>query len=185
MAFLRLESINGQHHRLHIRIRGSQLVWSLGAGRQHLLVAVNVRLDSVIGQANLVRVGQFGTDLPDRPVAGKASLAQPTYHIPTEHPPRHRERGLRFGTHGPRVSRAHTLGAMGEFTDDVDGPVQGQQTTMAMITYGQGAAARSAPPILDFQGDTGKGGVLRPAVWHGRPLLAKDADDDNHTRYRA
>jgi len=184
MAFLRLEPIHGQQHRLHIRLRGSQLGWSLAAGRQHLLAAVHGRLDSVVGPANLLRVRQCGTDLPDRPVAGKASLAQPTYHIPTEHPPRHRERGLRFGTHGPRVSRAHTLGAMGECTDDVDGPVQGPQTTMAMITYGQGAAARSAPPILDFQGDTGQGGGVRPAVWPSRPLLAKDADDDNHTRYR-
>ena len=142
---------------------------------------MHICLDGVVGQANLVRVRQFGTELPDRPVAGEAALAQLTHHIPTAYAPRHRPRGLRFGTHGPRVSRTHTLWAMGEFTDDVDGSVQGQQAALAMITHGQGAAARSAPPILDFQFDTGKDGVLWPAVWHGRPPLAKDADDDKHT----
>src|SRR5262244_3505963 len=56
MPFLGLEPIDGQHHRLHVRIGGGQLAWSLAAGRQHLLVAVNVGLDRVSGEANLVRV---------------------------------------------------------------------------------------------------------------------------------
>src|SRR4029453_18510394 len=106
------------------------------AGGPHLLIAVNVRLDRIVRQAYLVGVCQFGPDLPDRPVAGKAALAQPTHHIPAEHPPRHGDRGLRFWTERLGMGRAGVRGAMRELADQMQGPIEREHTMMAMVTNG-------------------------------------------------
>src|SRR5262249_48452624 len=174
MPFLGLEPIDGQHHRLHVRIRGGQLVWSLAAGRQHLLVAVNIGLDRVGGQANLVYVGQFGTELPDRPVAGKAALAQPTYHIPAEDPPRHGDRGLSFWTDRVGMGWAGACGAMCQLADQMQRPVEREHPMMAMVTRSQRASTCPAPPLFDYHFDACEPRVFWPAVWHDGPLLVQD-----------
>src|SRR5215813_12841423 len=148
---------------------------------QHLLIAVNIRLDRVGGQANLVRVPQFGTELPDRPVAGKAPLAQPTHHIPAQDPPRHSDRGLGFWTERLGMGRAGACGAMRQLTDQVQGPVEREHSMMAMVTRGQRPAARPAPPLLDSQFDACELRVFRPAVWHDDPLLVYDVLGNQHT----
>jgi hypothetical protein len=73
---------------------------------------------------------------------------------------------------------------MSELADNMHGSIEGQQTTLTMITHRQWASACSAPPLLDFQGDVGKDCVGRPAVWHGRLLLARDVYGDDHTSHR-
>src|SRR5262249_42728824 len=148
---------------------------------QHLLIAVNIRLDRVGGQANLVRVHQFGTELPDRPVAGKATLAQPTHHIPAQDPPRHSDRGLGFWTERLGMGRAGACGAMRQLTDQMQGPVEREHPMMAMVTRGQRPAARPAPPLLDSQFDACELRVFRPAVWHDDPLLVHGVLGNQHT----
>jgi hypothetical protein len=135
------------------------------AGGQHLLIAMNVRLDRVGGQANLVRVRQFGTDLPDRPVAGKAALAQPTHHIPAQDPPRHSNRGLGFWTERLRMGRAGARGAMRQLADQMQGPVEREHPMMAMVTRGQRTTARPAPPLLDSQFDLHSALCTEGSVW--------------------
>jgi hypothetical protein len=39
---------------------------------------------------------------------------------------------------------------MGQPTDDMQGPIEGEQAAMAMIAYGELASACLAPPILNM-----------------------------------
>src|SRR5262249_28261074 len=116
-------------------------------------------------------------------MAGKAALPQPTHHIPAEHPPRHGDRGLSFGTERLGMGRAGARGAMRELADQMQGPSERQHPMMAMVTHGQRTAARPAPLLLDCQFDACELRVCWPAIRHEGPLLFQDRLGNHHTIY--
>src|SRR6266478_4555798 len=111
-------------------------------------------------------------------------MPQPTHHIPAQDPPGHGQR--RFGCRTERlgVSRAHPLGTMGQLTDDMHRPIEGEQAAMTMIAYGELAPTRQAPAIFDVEVEACKDRVVGPAVWHDRPFLAWELSGNDYTRRR-
>src|ERR1700758_1913451 len=107
-------------------------------------------------------------------MAGKAALPQPTHHIPAEHPPWHGDRGLGFWTERLGMGRAGARGAMSELADQMQGAIEREHTMMAMGTNGQRTAARSAPPLFDYQFDACELRVFWPAIRHEGSLLVQD-----------
>src|SRR5215470_681209 len=114
----------------------------------------------------------------------KRALPQPTHHIPAEHPPRHGDRGLSFGTERLGMGRAGARGAMRELADQMQGPIEREHPMMAMVTNGQRTAARPAPLLLDCQCDACELRVFWPAIRHEGPLLVQAMVGNQHTIYR-
>src|SRR5215471_5971720 len=114
----------------------------------------------------------------------KAALPQPTHHIPAEHPPRHGDRGLSFGTERLGMGRAGARGAMRELADQMQRPIEREHPMMAMVTNGQRTAACPAPLLLDCQFDACELRVFWPAIRHEGPLLVQDMVGNQHTIYR-
>jgi hypothetical protein len=73
---------------------------------------------------------------------------------------------------------------MGQLTDDMHRPIEGEQAAMTMIAYGELAPTRQAPAIFDVEVEACKDRVVGPAVWHDRPLLAWELSGNDHTRRR-
>src|SRR4029453_6239246 len=101
-------------------------------------------------QANVVRVGSLPSELCHGPMTGKAAMAQPTHYVPAQHPPGHPQSRFSFRTDRLGVGRTPPFGTMGQFTDDMHRPIEGEQTAMTMIADGEPAPTCPAPPILDL-----------------------------------
>ena len=69
----------------------------------HRLVAAEVAGKGIVGQGDVVGVLEFGPELGDGPVVGKAAVAEPTEDIPADGPPREGELGFGVGAKGNTV----------------------------------------------------------------------------------
>ena len=108
MAFLGLQAIDRQDQTIDVAIFLGQDLGILLPSGQHGLIPLDVIANGIMGERDLVRVGQFGAKLRDRPVIGETPVADPAKDIPADEPMRHRD-----GRFGQRTERRGTTGTAG------------------------------------------------------------------------
>jgi len=86
-------------------------------------------------------------------------------------PIRQRDGGFGEGTERLGATRTAGIGTMHQFTDEFGGTVQREDGMTAMIADRHVSIASWATTILDFQIQTGKFRVFRPAETHRTALL--------------
>ena len=111
-------------------------------------------------------VAQLGLELGDGPMMGKAAVAHPAEDIPADQPPGQSD--LRFGqrAEGAGMGWATGVGTVGEFADDLQGTLEGEEAVEAVVANGQGTLAEGTILLLDGEDLLCEDGVGRPTVTH-------------------
>src|SRR5260370_41290126 len=78
-------------------------------------------------------VEQLHTDLGNRPVSSKATVADPTEDIPTNDPPGQSDPGLGLGTLGSTVPGTAWVGTAVEFANQLKRTAQSEDAAIAVI----------------------------------------------------
>jgi hypothetical protein len=132
----------------------------------HALVAPQGGGDGVVGKGDVEGVAQLGLELGDGPVAGEAAVSQPAEDVPADEPPGQSDLGFGQGAESVGVGSAARVGTVGEFTDDLQGTLEGEDAVEAVVANGQGTSAHRAVFLLDGEDLLSKDGVGRPTVTH-------------------
>jgi hypothetical protein len=93
-------------------------------------------------------------------------MPDPTEDVPADAPAGQGDGRFDLGTLGLGVSRAAGVGTVIELADEMDGAVEGEEVTMAMVTDIQLVAAVGAVTIEDVELPEGEIGILRPDMRH-------------------
>jgi hypothetical protein len=132
---------------------------------KHDLVAVDVLLDGVSGQGDVVGVEEFGAELRDRPMPGKAALSNPGEDVPAN-PPVGRSNGQFSGrAEGTRPRRAMAVGTVNELADQFERSREGIKVA-AVVADGHLLATTGTGTVLKNQLHTLPDEVRRPGVQH-------------------
>ena len=169
MPFFRLPPVDRQHQRRNIPVGLCQLSWVLLTGSQHRLVQPNIVFDGIIGQRDLVRVLQLQTQLRDRPMAGKAAMAEPAQHVPAHTPARHADREFRFGTEGAPPTLARGVWTAHQTVDHLGRPFERPESMIPVVANMHITVADRARAILNCQRNPFECCPRRPTVSHGGP----------------
>jgi len=166
VPLLGLQAVDGQDQGVTLGVSGSQDGGVLLACGHHDLVAPQGGGNGVVGKRDVEAVAPFGPELGDGAVTGEAAESQPAKDIPAEEPPGQSDLGFGQGAEGVRVGGAACVRTVGEFADDFQGALEGEDAVEAVVADGQGALAQGAFLLLDAEDLLREDGVGRPTVTH-------------------
>src|SRR3954454_5384857 len=93
-------------------------------------------------------------------------MPDPAEGIPADAPAGQGDRRFQLWAFGRGVPGTARIGAMVELADELDGAVEGEEVTMAMVADIHPAATGGAVALQDLKLPEGEVGILRPGVGH-------------------
>ena len=114
VALLRLKAVDAQPERGDVAVSQAQQFGVLLTCGQHGLVAAQVETDGVVGEADVVGVGEFVFDLGNGPVASETPVADEAEDIPADEPAGQGMRKFSGRAESMGTSRASGIGAVSE-----------------------------------------------------------------------
>jgi hypothetical protein len=151
-----LESVNAQDQGVAVAIHVGQDGRILLSGRDHDPITPQSAGNGVLGERDVVRVGQFGTQLGYGPVPCKTPVPDPTEHAPADDPPGQGDLSFGQGAECACVRRAGVVGAVDQFAHQFHRPVEREEPVEPMIANRQRATTHRAVTLLDSQNLLGK-----------------------------
>src|SRR3954470_1268981 len=173
VTLLGLEAIDREDDLGDRRVLLSQDFGVLLTRREDDLIKLNGSGDRVLRDLDGIGVVKFESDLGDRPVPREPSLTDPAEDVPADGPMRKSDHAFLFGTLGLGMSGTVAVGAVVELADQLHWPVEGIETSLAMVTDMHHAAAGGAIAIDDVEVPGGEVEVLGPGESHGVALRAE------------
>src|SRR4051794_24445442 len=100
-------------------------------------------------------------------------MPDPAEGIPADAPAGQGDRRFQLWAFGRGVPGTARVGAVVELADEMDGAVEGEEVTMAMVADIHPAATVETVAVDDVKLPEGEVGILRPDVRHGvdRPVV--------------
>src|SRR3989442_14533392 len=129
----------------------------------------NIVFDGIVGQRDLVCVLQLQTQLRDRPMAGKAAMAEPAQHVPADTPTRHADREFRFGAESPPPTLARGVWTAHQTVDHLGWPFERPESMIPVVAHMHRTIADRARAILNCQRNPFECCPHRPTISHGGP----------------
>jgi hypothetical protein len=170
VPFLGLQAVDREDERVDPAIVLAEGFGVLLARGEHRLIAPDVIGDPRFGEVDGEGVEQFATDLRDGPVAGEAPMPDPTEDIPADAPTGQGDGRFDLGTLGLGVSWTAWVGTAIELADQMNGTVESEEVTMAMVADIHRVATMGAVTIDDVKLPESEVGLLRPDMGHGADL---------------
>ncbi len=133
---------------------------------EHDLVMPDVPGQGVVGDLDTVLVPQLGLDLGNRPVTCKATMADPTKHVPSDRPLGQRDGDFKFRAFRPGVTRAAWVGAVVELADQLDRTIKHMDSAVPMVTHIHHASAERALTVEDIKFPESEIRILGPGIRH-------------------
>jgi hypothetical protein len=152
VALLRLQAIDRQGQPFDSLVRLLELLGVLLSSGDHPLVAANILLNGVLGQADPKAVVQFLADLWHGPVPCEATVAQPAEDVPAQHPVGHGQLHLGFRSDEGLMLRTSPIGAMAQLTRQMYWPLEGVEATITPGPDDTRLLTLRTSEILDLQG---------------------------------
>ncbi len=172
MTFLGLEAIDREDDLGDRRVLLPQDFGVLLTRREDDLIKPNGSGDRVLRDFDGIRVVEFESDLRDRPVPREPSLTDPAEDVPPDGPMRKGDHDFLFRTLGLGMSGTVAVGAVVELADQLHRPVEGMETSLAMVTDMHHAAAEGTITIDDIEFPGSEFKILGPGESHGVALRA-------------
>jgi hypothetical protein len=136
------------------------------ASSDHMAVTLQVAGDGIVGQTDVIRVLEFGSELGDGPVAGEAAKAEPGEDVPADQPPGQGDLGFGERAEGAVVSGAAGVRAVSEFADEFEGTLKREDVMKAMVADMEVVPTEKADPLLYGEDHLREPGVSWPTVTH-------------------